>query len=53
VSRSLPPRGPGPGDQERPPTETHPQGPAESVAVLDHAEGLAILDGAEGSSPQR
>ena len=51
MSRSLPPRGPGPGDQERPPTEIRPQGAAENVAVL-HAllsSASALLDDLAGS----
>ena len=46
MSRSHPPRGPGKGDEERPPTETTPQGPAETVAVLQAllSSASALLD---------
>jgi hypothetical protein len=40
VSRSLPPSGPGPGDQERPPAETRPQGVALLQALLSSANAL-------------
>ena len=55
VSRSHPPRGPGPGDQERPPTEALPQSPADAVAVLADAAQQRLRAGRRprGQRPHR